>query len=82
MSLYAAAGASEDNFIVWAALDDGISNISNVITRYDDGMLKKRFNAFICKLLAPAGKRLGWEPAANEGSLLLLISHFQGHIYF
>uniref|UniRef100_A0A914C199 Aminopeptidase n=1 Tax=Acrobeloides nanus TaxID=290746 RepID=A0A914C199_9BILA len=73
LSLYAAAGASEDNFIVWAALDDGISNISNVITRYDDGTLKKRFNAFICKLLAPAGQRLGWVPAANEDNQVSLL---------
>lgn len=62
------ASSNEDEYVVWSALDSGISHLSNVLNRHSDSSLKKRLDAFVIKVYEPVFNRLGWEPIANERS--------------
>lgn len=62
---FLAASANEDEYIVWGALDGGISSLITVLRNADDTTLLPKFNRYITKILAPIGQRLGWE--AKEG---------------
>ncbi len=60
----------EDAYTVWMSLDEGVGDISSVLSYADDAALKNRFNAFIRKIYAPVAAKLGWEVAKNEGCFL------------
>uniref|UniRef100_A0A158R5B1 Aminopeptidase n=1 Tax=Syphacia muris TaxID=451379 RepID=A0A158R5B1_9BILA len=62
---FLAASADEDEYIVWGALNAGISNLVSVLRNADDTTLLPRFNRYLIKILSPIGKKLGWE--AKEG---------------
>uniref|UniRef100_A0A915EUB2 Aminopeptidase n=1 Tax=Ditylenchus dipsaci TaxID=166011 RepID=A0A915EUB2_9BILA len=65
---FVAASSNEDEYIVWSALDCGISALSNVFMHHGDKAISDRFDSYIVKCLEPVAQRLGWEPQKNEGS--------------
>ncbi|PAV64150.1 hypothetical protein WR25_01487 [Diploscapter pachys] len=76
------ASLKEEEYIVWSALDEGLAAFSNVLIDADaDGSLKKRFDAYVSKILAPIGEKLGWEVQPGEDAQLsLLRSLIQGRL--
>ncbi|PAV59165.1 hypothetical protein WR25_24593 [Diploscapter pachys] len=76
------ASINEEEFVVWSAIDQGLASLNNVLNYADnDGTLKKRFNAYVAKTLAPLGDRLGWEVKSGEDSQrALLRSLIQGRL--
>lgn len=58
----------EDEYIVWCAIDQGISELSNVLSHYDN-KLKAQFDAFVCKIMEPVANSLKWEPSLSEGDI-------------
>ncbi|KAF8387261.1 pam-1 [Pristionchus pacificus] len=57
--------SSESEYAVWGALDDGLNELS-VVLSHSDAALKKRLDAFVIKAMVPVLEKLGWEPAAGE----------------
>uniref|UniRef100_A0A1I7SBU0 Aminopeptidase n=1 Tax=Bursaphelenchus xylophilus TaxID=6326 RepID=A0A1I7SBU0_BURXY len=66
LALYAAS-TNENEYIVWGALDTGLSTISNALARASDPSLKEKLNEFVRRALEPVGERLGWEKRDGEG---------------
>lgn len=64
---FLAASANEDEFIVWGAIDHGLSALANVLNHHAEPALRRRFDAFVCKTLQPVGERYGWQPKDGEG---------------
>uniref|UniRef100_A0A0N4ZAG9 Aminopeptidase n=1 Tax=Parastrongyloides trichosuri TaxID=131310 RepID=A0A0N4ZAG9_PARTI len=60
------ASKNEEDFVVRSALELGIGSISNVLSRFEDQEILKRFNAFVIKNLEPLANKLGWEAKAGE----------------
>lgn len=60
----------ETEFVVWSAIGDGLGALANVLNHHSDPKLRQRFDAFVCKVLAPVGDRYGWEPKSDEGLFL------------
>lgn len=67
---FLSACSNEDEYIVWCAIDQGVSALSNVLSHYSNKTVKAQFNDFICKVIEPVAARLGWEPALSEGIFL------------
>ena len=61
---------AETEYIVWQAIDAGLSMISNILTDVDGEFLKlsERFNQFVVSLLIPLVEKLTWTSAKNEGN--------------
>ncbi|PAV64104.1 hypothetical protein WR25_05612 [Diploscapter pachys] len=69
------ASLKEEEYIVWSALDEGLAAFSNVLIDADaDGSLKKRFDAYVSKILAPIGEKLGHQPTISK-----ILELFENH---
>lgn len=40
-----------------------------MVLSHSDAALKKRLDAFVIKAMVPVLEKLGWEPAAGEGTV-------------
>lgn len=68
---------NEDEYIVWSAIDQGISQIANVLMHHSDAALKTDFDAYVCKVLGPLAQKLSWTPAEGEGMNWSDMTYFQ-----
>lgn len=75
---FVAASSNETEYIVWSALDGGISHLNNTLQRHDDPSIKSRLDQFVIKIYEPVFNRLGWEAIPNERKSMFLLSLFQG----
>jgi puromycin-sensitive aminopeptidase len=55
----------EEDKNVWSILLGSLNYIDRIV----DDKARKAFESFVCKLLEPIYKRLGWEPAESENEL-------------
>ncbi|VDD94199.1 unnamed protein product [Enterobius vermicularis] len=67
---FLAASTNEDEYIVWGALDAGISSLCSVLKNAEDTTLLPRFNRYIIKILAPVGQRLDLQVAMLRALIL------------
>lgn len=63
------ACSNEDEYIVWSAIIQGISELRNVLEHYNNDKLTSQFNTFVCKVIEPVANRLKWEPSLSEGNI-------------
>lgn len=61
------AFCQEDEYIVWGAIDQGLSTICNIINHSEDLKLKESFNQFVISVLQPVSNSLKHVPVENEG---------------
>lgn len=67
------ASVNENNYIVRYTLDGGIGALSNVLARFEDADVVKRFDNFVIKNLEPLAAKLGWEAKQDEHGKVSLL---------
>ncbi|CAD6194527.1 unnamed protein product [Caenorhabditis auriculariae] len=74
----AAASLHEDEYVVWGAIDEGLSRFSNVALHINDET-KQRVNKLYVKLFAEAGAKLGFVEEAGEDSQKMMLRSQQSN---
>uniref|UniRef100_A0A914CYE7 Puromycin-sensitive aminopeptidase n=1 Tax=Acrobeloides nanus TaxID=290746 RepID=A0A914CYE7_9BILA len=59
--------AQESDYVVWSALENGLSKLANSLRRHTDSKILECLNKFICNIFEPLAEKLGWEPKEGEG---------------
>lgn len=61
-----AALTNEDEYLIWQVAESGLRSFSNVLQCNNNVELKESLDKFICNIMEPMAKRLGWETQPGE----------------
>lgn len=64
--------AHEEDYVVWSALENGLSKLTNVFNRHNDSKVLEKLEKYICQIFEPLAGRLGWEPKKGEGKKIIM----------